>query len=583
MKKLKTVSTGLLIAVLTACGGGGGGTSSSTATPLTGTAAIGAPMADAAVTLKDSEGNTQTTTANSSGEFEFKDVGALKAPFILKAVATVGGEEKSLFSALDQKPTAGNSGVINVTPLTNAIVAQLAPTGDASALFTTPTELTTAVTSTKVNEATAKTVEAVKAVLTQLNIDVAKFDPMKSSFKADSTGKDKLFDLVKFQPSATGDLEITNKATGIATTVAKADTKEMVAAKPLEAISTEVLSFDFTKLKALLAALQTKEGFATSLDENFLNDGMGKTAFLNEINQFFDYFKVIDYVVGGCDKDTSVCDGTVTIKNLGENDETWIDKEQFPVKYVNGAWKLYGNQSPIAFNLRQVINIQTATTTRPKYDDLAKSNGFQVGLQLNVPNPTFKTDTVKAYFCTDTKTTCSSEPFISLKGQAGKDYYVNALADTGNFIEIKDSSSVTAVKEKYLAGKLWVKIVKGNESYTFRPDFKFLTSDDVKAIVERSLNMVKFDEINTSSFTPAKRLDYMYASTSVSSNYSFMELNEGKLMKAINDGKVTVAEVCAANNKPTDCSAPDAKFINIFQIFRDEFMPVNVWFGANKP
>ncbi len=583
MKKLKIVSSGILIAVLTACGGGGGGSSSSTATPLTGTAAIGAPMADAAVTLKDSEGNTQTATANSSGEFEFKDVGALKAPFILKAVAMVGGEEKSLFSALDQKPTAGNSGVINVTPLTNAIVAQLAPTGDASALFTTPTDLATAVTSTKVNDATAKTVEAVKAVLTQLGVDVEKFDPMKSTFKADSTGKDKLFDLVKFQPSATGDLEITDKATGIATTVAKADTKEMVAAKPLAAISTEVLSFDFTKLKNLLTALQTKEGFAASMDENFLNDGMNKTAFLNEINQFFDYFKVIDYVVGGCDKDTLVCDGTVTIKNLGENDETWIDKERFPVKYVNGAWKLYGNQSPIAFNLRQVIQIQTATTTKPKFDDLAKANGFQVGLQLDVPNPTFKTDTVKAYFCTDTKTTCSSDPFISLKGEAGTDYYVNALANTGNFIEIKDSSSVAGIKQKYLDGKLWVKIVKGNDSYTFRPDFKFFTSDDVKAIVERSLNMVKFEEINTSSFTPAKRLDYVKASISATPYSSQMYLSEGKLMSAIKDGSVKVAEVCTANDNPSGCTASDAKFTYIFQIFRDEFMPVNVWFSANKP
>ncbi len=580
MKKLKVLSGGILIAVLTACGGGG--SSSGTATPLAGTAAIGAPMADATVTLKDSEGNIQTATANSSGEFEFKDVGSLKAPFILKAVATVGGEEKSLFSALDEKPTAGKSGVINVTPLTNAIVAQLAPTGDASALFEAPTQLATAVTATKVNDATAKTVEAVKAVLTQLNIDVSQFDPMKSSFKADSTGKDKLFDLVKFQPSATGDLEITNKATGIATTVAKADTKEMVAAKPLAAISTEVLSFDFTKLKTLLTALQTKEGFAASMDENFLNDGMGKTAFLNEINQFFDYFKVIDYVVGGCDKDTSVCDGTVTIKNFGEKDETWIDKERFPVKYVNGAWKLYGNQSPIAFNLRQVIQIQTATTTKPKFDDLAKANGFQVGLQLDVPNPTFKTDTVKAYFCTDTKTTCSSDPFISLKGIAGTEYYVDAVTESGNFIEIKDSSSVEVVKEKYLAGKLWVKIVKGNDSYTFRPEFKFFTSDDVKAIVERSLNMVKFDEINTSSFTPAKRLEMIR--TSISSPVSsFMELDEGKLMNAIKDAKVTVSEVCVANANPAGCSASDAKFSYIFQNFRDEFMPVSVWFSANKP
>ena len=581
MKRLKIASGLIVLAVLAACGGGSSG--SSTATTLTGTAAIGAPMANAEVTLKDSDGNSQTTTADANGGFEFKDVSALKAPFILKAVATVGGEEKSLFSALDQKPTVGSSGVINVTPLTNAIVAQIAPSGDVSALFAAPTNLSTVVTSTNVSEATTKTVKAVEAVLTQLGLDVTKFDPMKVSFKADSTGKDKLFDLVKFQPSATGDIEITDKASGVAVTVAKADTVAQAAAKPkLDAIPTEVLSFDFTKLKDLLAALKTKEGFANSVDENFLDKGLNKTKFLEEVNSFFDYFTITDYVVGGCDKVTSVCNGVVTIKNKGADGETWIDQERFPIKYANGAWKLYGNQSPIGFNLRQVVQIYTSGSTRPSFEELTQANGLKVGLQLDVSNPNRNTGSVKAFFCTDTKTNCSSEAFISLAGTSDTDYYVVEGGNSGNFIEVKRDAGFDAIKEKYLAGKLWVKIEKGSDSYTFRPEFKFLSNDDVKAIAERALKMVNFSEIGTASFTPAKRLEYVSASLGGAVvNGGNLKLDEEKLATAIKDGKITVTEVCAANSSPPGC-APDAKFSYVFQNFKDEFFPVYIWLSTNK-
>ena len=103
--------------VLTACGGGGG-TSPDTAN-LSGTVAVGAPLANATIALKDANGDTREATANSQGEYTIANIGALKAPFIIRATGTAGGEVYELFSA----STALNAGdnTLNVTPATTAV------------------------------------------------------------------------------------------------------------------------------------------------------------------------------------------------------------------------------------------------------------------------------------------------------------------------------------------------------------------------------------------------------------------------------------------------------------------------------
>ena len=79
-------------ATLAACGGGGGGGSTtsttssapatstaSTSTYLDGTAAYGAPLAQAKVTITDVNGKTVTVTASDAGSYK-ADVTGLKAP-----------------------------------------------------------------------------------------------------------------------------------------------------------------------------------------------------------------------------------------------------------------------------------------------------------------------------------------------------------------------------------------------------------------------------------------------------------------------------------------------------------------------
>ena len=134
---------------LTACGGGGGGGDSSprpaTTQTLSGTAAAGAPVIGR-VTVKDSAGTVRNTVVAADGSYTL-DVSGLAPPFALRLEGTAGGRSYVLHSAAT---AADVNGTINITPLTDLIVANVARqvaanyfnTGNFGAL--TPTELNAA-------------------------------------------------------------------------------------------------------------------------------------------------------------------------------------------------------------------------------------------------------------------------------------------------------------------------------------------------------------------------------------------------------------------------------------------------------
>ncbi|WP_243688663.1 hypothetical protein [Geotalea toluenoxydans] len=110
--------------ILAACGGGGGGTTPA-ATTISGTAAAGAPIIGS-VTIKDSStpAKTKTVTIAADGKYTV-DVSDMTGPFMVRADGYVGGNEYHLYSA---GTTADVGGTINVTPLTDLIVANIANT-----------------------------------------------------------------------------------------------------------------------------------------------------------------------------------------------------------------------------------------------------------------------------------------------------------------------------------------------------------------------------------------------------------------------------------------------------------------------
>ena len=193
----------LFVAVLTnmtACGGGGGGAEvASPVASLAGTAAVGAPLAGAEVTLKDANGKTLSVTADANGSFVFGDISGVVAPAMIKATGTVGGQTYTLYSLASTLPDKGASGVVNVTPVTDGAVGQALGTLSPEDAFNSATAIKT-IDLGKLAQVKTKLVEAVKEVLTALGKDASKVDLFATPFKADNTGLDKLLDLVTVQP-----------------------------------------------------------------------------------------------------------------------------------------------------------------------------------------------------------------------------------------------------------------------------------------------------------------------------------------------------------------------------------------------
>ncbi len=171
-------------------------------TTLSGIAATGAPMSDAAVEITDANGTKATKTAGADGSYTF-DVTRMTAPFVISAKAQVGDTLLSLISTVFAKPADGTTGTANVTPLTNAIAALIAPNGNPESLLDAST-LTANATSAKVSAATSKINAAIRNILIDAGLDPAKFDPTSTSFSANRQGADKVLELAKVEITSTG-------------------------------------------------------------------------------------------------------------------------------------------------------------------------------------------------------------------------------------------------------------------------------------------------------------------------------------------------------------------------------------------
>lgn len=130
-------------AVLAACGGGGGSSSPPPPAPqsvLEGTAAVGAALSNADVRITDGTGagvcQQATIVTSGTGTFTCTLQAGKAAPFIV-VVTDPSGAHPPQVSLATSTPAAGTPLVVNASPLTTAIVGQLAG-GDALAVASTP-------------------------------------------------------------------------------------------------------------------------------------------------------------------------------------------------------------------------------------------------------------------------------------------------------------------------------------------------------------------------------------------------------------------------------------------------------------
>lgn len=247
---LQTLSLCVGAAILTLSGcGGGGGTAPAASAPvvvadpdvvLSGTAATGAPMKGAKVQLIDATGIViETVTAGDDGGYTFTTFKSLKykAPFAVAATASVGDSNETLVGVA---PTS-ESAVVNVNPISNAIVATLTD-GNPLILVSDPKSVIATITKASLDasekgfhDALADNIEAAGVSGNLLN---TKFD----------AAQDKLLDNIQIQVKPDGSVEISSLAGGMI------DDLGATNSKPAEAASV-VLAKGVVPTAALKASL----------------------------------------------------------------------------------------------------------------------------------------------------------------------------------------------------------------------------------------------------------------------------------------------------------------------------------------
>ncbi len=171
-------------------------------TTIQGTVAVGAAVPGASITVRDADGATAdlNATADAAGAYTI-DVSSLKPPLLLTASGTLNGEPVSVAAVVPE--LSGNSAnIANVTSLTLAVAALIAPGGDLNALAS-PTAIA-GIDPRTVVDASTLVVNTLKSNPVFASLLGEGFDPLKTAFAADGTGIDSVLDQVQVQVGSSG-------------------------------------------------------------------------------------------------------------------------------------------------------------------------------------------------------------------------------------------------------------------------------------------------------------------------------------------------------------------------------------------
>lgn len=214
--------SGAALLALAACGGGGSDSTSSSgatgdkpvlaAAAVTGTAATGAALANANVAITDSAGvspcQEAAVTTSALGTYTCTLKTGEVAPFFV-VVTDPTGNTAPLVSVSTVTPAAGAKLTLNATPLTTAIVAQLAADGNPLTFVSGKT-----VDAAALQKVTANVVAQLASVLAAIGAP-ANYDPFSTAITAATAAgvgntADQVLDIVKVVTDpATGKLALT--------------------------------------------------------------------------------------------------------------------------------------------------------------------------------------------------------------------------------------------------------------------------------------------------------------------------------------------------------------------------------------
>lgn len=362
--------------VLAACGGSGGG--GGAATTISGVAAAGAPIIGS-VTIKDSTtptAQTKTVPIAADGKYTV-DVTGLKAPYMVRADGYVGGNEYHLYSA---GTSADAGGTINVTPLTDLIVANIAgsiaktyfDSGNFSNL--TATQLTAQSDALK-----AKLLPVLQAVGVSSSIDL-----LRASFSTNHTGLDAALDVLKVTTdTTTGVATITNIitqqqmtsniTTGTYTGAITDTTGVATAATDIQLISAGFKTF--SNLFATSLPSDTNPTLLALFDSaTFMLEGQTLAAFLSEITTDKSMIGISFANISIQSMDAN--GNAVVAIDVMQNGKIINDgpKPFHMIKKADGKWYMQGDQYIANVNVEPVAEYRVSDTVTP----------IVTGLRLNI-------------------------------------------------------------------------------------------------------------------------------------------------------------------------------------------------------
>ena len=332
------------------------------ATSVTGTAATGAPMPSALVTLKDSRGTARTATTDATGHFSI-DTTALATPFILRVQPANG---PALYS-VSAEASAG--GVINITPLTDLIVRSWygARHIAVDAAFADP--VVNSLPSPSSVEVVNKLFSSMmQQWLVQAGLDVATFNLISSPFNADSTGLDGVLDKLDVDTDAST-LTVTSGSTVQKSTVSYGATPPRVTIQtdvsslegssstvvstvvPVAAAEQSVVDGVNAALAALANTANSASGNLSSADlrpyfsDDFWDGGLSWSYVADSMVKDLIGRKVsfdvrsIDAIDTGSGRLTATIDRVLSSGSVSR-----IEKVQYAFKKVGDTWLLYGDR-----------------------------------------------------------------------------------------------------------------------------------------------------------------------------------------------------------------------------------------------
>jgi hypothetical protein len=176
-------------------GGGAGGD---------GTAADGAPIRNATIRITDVQGRQVETTTDNVGYFRV-NLGGLKSPLVAEVVRGQNAWRSALVEVVKtSRENRTTFYTINLTGLTDLVLSEVAKAANI-------TGGSNAVTAAVLAQDTSRVGTAVNTVKGQLTtqlvasgVDPASFDPLKTPFKADQTGYDKVLESVTITKAPDG-------------------------------------------------------------------------------------------------------------------------------------------------------------------------------------------------------------------------------------------------------------------------------------------------------------------------------------------------------------------------------------------